>query len=161
VEVHPFTLRPLIAGLPATPSEARFSLQHTVASALVDGGLGLGSFTAESVGRPEVVSLRERVEVVVAPEPAGGPDLAGAIYARVRVTTPDGASAAHLVTATRGNALDPLEDHELDAKLRSCTEAAGWTPASSTALLDALRAADGDDPVALEALRHDSEEDAR
>ena len=158
VEVHPFTLRPLLARMPATPSEARFSLQHTVASALIDGGLSLGSFTPDAVARPDVVSLRDRVEVVVAPSPEGGPDLAGAIYARVRATTPDGASAQQLVTVTRGNALNPLEDAELDAKVRSCTAAASWEAAAADALLDTLRAAEGDGPVVLDTLRHRSEE---
>lgn len=160
VEVHPLSLRPLIAHAPTTPSEARFSLAHTVASALVDGDLALGSFTSAAVQRPAVVALRERVEVVVSPSPADGPDLDGAIYARVRITTPDG-TVEDLVTSTRGSARLPLDDAQLEAKLRSCTAAAGWGGSATAALLDTLRAATGYGPVVLDPLRRTAEEVAR
>lgn len=161
VEVHPLSLRPLLDRPPLTPSEARFSLQHTVASALVDGALSLGSFTGDAVARPEVVSLRDRVAVVVNADPTDGPELHGAIYARVRVALPDGTEADSLVTSTRGSARNPLGDAELEAKLRSCTAAAGWDDAATAALLEELGAASGDGPVRLDALRHAPEEAAR
>jgi 2-methylcitrate dehydratase PrpD len=53
---------PLLDGA-RTGAEARFSAAYVVAAALVDGELGLESFTDEAVGRPEVRALMERVEL--------------------------------------------------------------------------------------------------
>ena len=54
---------------PRTGLEAKFSLRHTVAMALagVDTA-GLDAFSDEAVYAPEVVALRERVQVLLAPQ---------------------------------------------------------------------------------------------
>ena len=140
VEIHPASLQPLAAHAPTTPLEAKFSLEHTVASALLDGDLALASFTDDAVRRPAVVALRERVVVVPTTDPVGGPDLGGAGFARVRVESASGADAV-LVTITRGDARDPLTDAELDTKLRACAAGAGWADSDTETLLSALRAA--------------------
>jgi len=140
VEIHPASLQPLVDHAPITPLEAKFSLEHTVASALLDGDLALASFTDDAVRRPAVVALRERVLVVPTTDPVGGPDLGGAGFARVRVESVSGADAV-LVTITRGDARDPLTDAELDTKLRTCAAGAGWADSDTETLLSALRAA--------------------
>jgi 2-methylcitrate dehydratase PrpD len=57
---------------PHTGLEAKFSLRHTVAMALagVDTA-GLDAFSDEAVRAPEVAALRERVQVLLAPECPG------------------------------------------------------------------------------------------
>lgn len=57
---------------PRTGLEAKFSLRHTVAMALagVDTA-GLDSFSDDAVRRPDVVALRERVAVELAPQCPG------------------------------------------------------------------------------------------
>lgn len=57
---------------PRTGLEAKFSLRHTVAMALagVDTA-GLDSFSDEAVRAPEVAALRERVQVLLAPQCPG------------------------------------------------------------------------------------------
>lgn len=47
--------------LPASPYEAKFSLQHCIAAALVDGAVGFGSFEAEA--RARLSPLRSKVRV--------------------------------------------------------------------------------------------------
>jgi 2-methylcitrate dehydratase PrpD len=50
---------------PATGLEAKFSLAHTTAAALVHGQVGVATFTDAAVGEPDVVELRDRVRLVV------------------------------------------------------------------------------------------------
>ena len=140
VEIHPSSLRPLIDHVPTSPLEAKFSLEHTVATALLDGSLDLDSFTPASIHRPDLVELRNRVEVVASPTPPNGPDLDGAGYARVTVTA-SGVTDQELVTLTRGDARNPLEDVEREAKFLACTDAAGWSGVDALSLLSALLAA--------------------
>lgn len=47
---------------PATEYQARASLPFAVAAALVDGGVGVDTFTGEAIRRPEVLTLAARVE---------------------------------------------------------------------------------------------------
>lgn len=50
---------------PATDHEARFSIQHMVAIALLDGELGLASSSAQARDRPDVRLLADKVSLVV------------------------------------------------------------------------------------------------
>ncbi|NPC97043.1 MmgE/PrpD family protein [Nocardioides sp. zg-DK7169] len=137
---HPGSLRPLIGHAPRTGLEGKFSLPHTVATALLTGRLGLEAFTDEAVTAPEVVALADRVEVVAQPDPPGRPELADQRYARVRATLRDGRSAERLVLLTRGDARNPLSDAEVDEKFLLAVSAGGWSAAGARRLLDRLRA---------------------
>jgi 2-methylcitrate dehydratase PrpD len=46
---------------PETVVEAQFSIPYTVAAAWIDGGLGMSHFTAEGVGRSDVLALAAKV----------------------------------------------------------------------------------------------------
>lgn len=50
---------------PTTSGEARFSLQHVVACALLDGELELAAFDEPALSRPDVAELRPRVHLRV------------------------------------------------------------------------------------------------
>ncbi len=138
---HPGSLRPLITHAPRTGLEGKFSLPHTVATALLTGRLGLEAFTDEAVAEPATVALAGRVEVVAHPDPPGRPDLADERYARVRATLRDGRSAERLVLLTRGDARNPLSDAEVDEKFLLAVTAGGWSPTGARHLLDRLRTA--------------------
>lgn len=138
---HPGSLRPLIEHAPRTGLEGKFSLPHTVATALLTGRLGLDAFTDAAVADPAVVALADLVEVAAQPDPPGRPDLADERYARVRATLRDGRSAERLVLLTRGDARNPLSRAEIDEKFTLAVEGGGWTPAGARHLLDLLRAA--------------------
>lgn len=54
---------PLLKREPATPDEAKFSIEYCVAAALLDGRLDMTAFTPEVFARPDVRALRQRVVV--------------------------------------------------------------------------------------------------
>lgn len=72
---------------PSTGLEAKFSLRFTAALALADRSTGIDAYTDDAVADPELVRLRDLVEVVAAPS------LDGAV-AHVTVRTKDGAELA-------------------------------------------------------------------
>jgi 2-methylcitrate dehydratase PrpD len=58
---------------PRTPYDAKFSLPYTVAAALVDGRVDLGTFSAEQLGAPDILRLAARTEFVVEQRAPGTP----------------------------------------------------------------------------------------
>ena len=115
--VSPGTLAPLIRRPPATGLEAKFSLEYCIASALFDGGVGLGSFTDEAVGRGEVRELTRLLTVTEAGRPAQFP-IEGT--AEVTVVTRNGRHYSRRVEMPRGDPANPLSCDELTAKFREC-----------------------------------------
>lgn len=96
-EVERVTLRVPVAALsmcniaePATGLEGKFSLRFTTALALARGDAGEQAFTDERVREPELVGLRDRVEVVADDAVTGG-------RTDVTVTLRDGRSLAESV----------------------------------------------------------------
>ena len=57
------TVQPLIHSRPRTGLEAKFSLEYSLAAALLDKHLGFATFTDKPVTRPEAPRLVELVEV--------------------------------------------------------------------------------------------------
>lgn len=150
VRVHPGSLRPLIDRAPTSGLEARFSLEHCVAVALVDGAVGLDAFGDESIRRPDVVAVRDRVQVSAEDADAG--------FAHVRVVTTSGEHERQ-VTVTRGDARDPLTDDEVDEKAVACAVTAGWGAGDARTLVAHLRRAPQRGQVDLALLRrHDGGE---
>ncbi|OBF28359.1 hypothetical protein A5724_28600 [Mycobacterium sp. ACS1612] len=96
---------------PATPMQAKFSLRHCAAAAVVFRRLGNDELAAEILARPDVVDLRDRVKVVS--DPAIGKQ-----DADVEITLASGRTLATEVRGNRGTAAAPLSDDELSAKFR-------------------------------------------
>ena len=98
---------------PRTPYDAKFSLQWCVATLLVDGRLGVGSFTEDRLDRPEVLALASRVRhhsyasAVVAASAPG----------RVTVRMRDGRVERADVPTSAGAPSSPLTDADLFRKL--------------------------------------------
>src|SRR5690606_28974793 len=61
--VLPNGLRPLLYKRPKTGLEGKFSMEYAIATALIDGDVGFGSFTDEAVNRPEVGQLIRRMDI--------------------------------------------------------------------------------------------------
>lgn len=141
VRTHPGGLRPLRPEAPRTGTEAKFSMEYTTARALTRGSLGLAAFTDAAAADPTVTGLAGRVEVVGDPTPPGRPDLTGEPYGHVRVELTDGRTEEQLVQVTRGDARNPLDEAEVDAKFHGCVTAAGWTTQEAQPLLAGLRRA--------------------
>ncbi|MFG1934141.1 MmgE/PrpD family protein [Mycobacterium sp. NPDC048908] len=96
---------------PATPMQAKFSLRHCAAAAVVFRRLGTDELAAEVLVRPDVIDLRDRVKVV------GDPAI-GKQDADVEITLASGRTLCTEVRGNRGTAAAPLDDDELCAKFR-------------------------------------------
>ncbi|HEU0103406.1 MAG TPA: MmgE/PrpD family protein [Mycobacteriales bacterium] len=97
---------------PRTPYDAKFSLPWSVAALLVDGEVGVDTYSAASLARPEVAALAARVHVEVVPSPGAAADAPG----RVAVRTADGRELVGEVAASSGGPRSPLTDDALAAK---------------------------------------------
>jgi 2-methylcitrate dehydratase PrpD len=98
--------------------DAKISLQHCAAVALLLGAAGLAEFTAASVARPDIAAFRSKVAAALDPAmPVGA--------ARVSIATTDGRTLAAGVTHARGSLERPMNDGDLEAKLRSLAAGSG------------------------------------
>jgi 2-methylcitrate dehydratase PrpD len=114
----------------STGREAQVSVQHAVAVAIVFGKAGLDQFTDACVADPDVLKLRDKVEVL-------RDESFSTIAAAVEITTADGKVHQLAQAAARGSDVNPLSDHDLEDKLRML--AAGWNPHYDVApLIDAI-----------------------
>lgn len=109
----------LVHDRPATPLEAKFSMQYAVATVLADGTVNLHSFQPEAVTRPAVQSFLP----TVTSREADGPVLPR--RADITVTMHDGRVFRTRVESLHGSAENPLSDSELSAKVTDCVSFAG------------------------------------
>jgi 2-methylcitrate dehydratase PrpD len=119
VEVSRGALLPLRREPPVTGLEGKFSLEYCLAAALLDGRVGLASFTDEAVRRPAVRMLMSQVHAEEGEE-AGAVPIGG--YAEVRIVLQDGSEHSLRVDRPRGDPSRQLSWEELVGKFRVCTE---------------------------------------
>ncbi|MDE3193671.1 MAG: MmgE/PrpD family protein [Chloroflexota bacterium] len=112
-------LDPLVDGIPTTGLEGKFSMAYAVAAALLDGKVGLATFTDEMVRRPEAQALMRHVTVETQPEAATRVE-AGQGRVDVAVTTRDGRAHDASVAHPPGSPGAPLTRADLVAKLTDC-----------------------------------------
>jgi 2-methylcitrate dehydratase PrpD len=91
--------------------DARVSIHHSAAAALLTGAAGLPEFSAASITSPRFAALRSLVE------PTFDPDLPRGA-ARVEIRLKDGRRLATTVLHARGSVETPLSDAEIAAKVR-------------------------------------------
>lgn len=94
--------------------QAKFSLQYTVAHALVHGSVRLDAFAPQRLADPEVRALMQKIECVADPELSRGYPTQRA--ARVEIETVDGRRFAHFQPTRKGDPEMPLTDGELSDK---------------------------------------------
>jgi 2-methylcitrate dehydratase PrpD len=110
--------------------ESQVSVQHSVAAALVTGKAGLDQFTDACVNDPQVLALRNKVEL--RQDPA-----IPTVAARVTITTLGGKTYELSQPAARGSDANPMSDKDLENKLRDA--ATIWNPRHDIApLIDAI-----------------------
>ena len=101
-----------------TERDARISIHHSAAVALLRGRAGVPEFEAAAVADPAIAALRRKVRAELdATIPAGG--------AAVTVETSDGRRETVRVDHARGSAERPLSDRDLEAKFRENAGLAG------------------------------------
>ena len=100
---------------PTTSKQAKFSLRHCAAAAVVFRRVGTDEISEDVLARPDVIELRDRVKVV--------DDAAlGKQDADVELTLASGRTLAIEVRGNRGTPAAPLDDDELAAKFRELVE---------------------------------------
>ncbi len=111
-----FVLEPAATKVrPRTPYEAKFSLQFAIAALLVDGTVGVDTFTPQRIADPRLLEVARRVGYEVLayetyPEAFPG----GA-----RVTTVDGKVHTADLPHQRGSTGNPMRDEDIREKFRA------------------------------------------
>ena len=134
---------------PRTPYDAKFSLPWSVAALLVDRSIGVDTYAAPSIARPEVAALARRVRTVVADPGLVAADAPG----RVEVALADGTVLLGEVPRSVGTPESPLDDEALLAKFLAN---AGGTPSAHSLAEAVLGLADAPDLRRLHALAADA-----
>jgi 2-methylcitrate dehydratase PrpD len=112
--VHPLVLELVNRPNPALGLEGKFSFQHSMAVALVDGAAFPDQYTDARVNDPTVAHLRGRVEATV--DPSLEEDAAS-----VTIVLQDGSSRTQEVSHATGAPDNPLSDAQLEDKFRALT----------------------------------------
>lgn len=104
---------------PQTIVQAQFSINYTVATALIDGGVGLVHFTREALKRPDILALAAKVEGYVSEEieRRAGRSVTPAL---VEVEMDDGSSQALHLDLPVGGVERPMSPADFDAKVADC-----------------------------------------
>jgi 2-methylcitrate dehydratase PrpD len=98
--------------------DARVSIHHCAACALLRGAAGVPEFSEAAVFRPDIVALRQKVKAEL---DASLPDGA----ARVAIHLTSGETFSEIVMAAKGSLADPLSDRDIEVKLRDCVRLGG------------------------------------
>jgi 2-methylcitrate dehydratase PrpD len=111
-----FVLEPASSKLrPRTPYEAKFSLQFSIAALLVDGAVGVDTFTERRIADPALLEVAKKVTYEVtsyASYPAAFPGGA-------RITTVDGMVYEADLPHQRGSSGNPMSDADIREKFRA------------------------------------------
>jgi aconitate decarboxylase len=98
---------------PKDTDESRFSLQHSVAQAILDGEVSFASYTSDRVFRPQLRALLERIQLRFSSE------LSTAFpRMEIRVTTSDGRMSSS--DRWPGHWKSPMSEQERDQKFLAC-----------------------------------------
>jgi 2-methylcitrate dehydratase PrpD len=101
----------------ATPEgeyQAKFSIQYTVAHAMVHGSVRLNAFLPDRMNDPDVRALMTKIVAVADPELSEG--YPGQRAAQVEIETNDGRKLSHFQPYRKGDPEMPLTDEELNDK---------------------------------------------
>jgi 2-methylcitrate dehydratase PrpD len=118
IDIDAITPTVLIYDRPASGLEAKFSMPYCGAAAVVDGRVGIDSFTAQRIADSRIASLMPRITMTVGRDL--GVDRPALTQARVRVFLRDGAVLTASADGARGYPENPASDAELDDKFLSC-----------------------------------------
>lgn len=128
---------------PRTTYDAKFSLQYSLASLIVHGSLGIGSYTPEAIRDPSVIALARRVSYEVREFPTYPQAFPGAVEIALRDGRRLDAELAH----QEGGPENPLGPSMIADKFRE-NVAAALDDAAAAELERAVLAIDDVDDVA-------------
>ena len=131
--------------IPATPVEAKFSLQHAAAVVLLRGRPTLDDFDMGAVRDPEVAALRARA--TLAEDPALTARYPAHFGASLEIELDDGSRLVEQRADALGDTEVPLSHQALLDKARMLMDAAGYAPARIEDLIVACLALPDGGPV--------------
>lgn len=113
---------------PQTVGEARFSVQHCVAYALVHGHADFGAFTDEALSDSSVMEVRDRCALLPETAPPDSESTFGGLRAdefgaRLFITFRDKTTLENTIEFPKGSDRNPLTEMELRNKFEQCFEA--------------------------------------
>jgi aconitate decarboxylase len=104
---------------PKTGLEGKFSVQFTLAAALLDGAVTLSSFTDERLKRSDMQSLLNRIALTMTPEITT--EYNAGRYVDVEIELADGTVVRERCERPRGSwGAEPISDAEHMVKVRDC-----------------------------------------
>jgi 2-methylcitrate dehydratase PrpD len=122
VDVDRITPTVLLYDRPATPLEAKFSLNFCAAVAIADGRVGIDTFTEDRLRDESLRALMARVTMGV--DEALGRNAPPLTEARVHVRLRGGRTLVREVRGARGTPERPASSAEVDAKFLACARRA-------------------------------------
>jgi 2-methylcitrate dehydratase PrpD len=139
--MEPGGMLPIIHHQPRTGLQGKFSGEYVVAACLIDGAIGLRTFTDEAVCRADAQDLLRRVSIQERGVPPFGDPGFEPAYATLEVHLRDGSALRERCDVPRGDARAPLTNAEVEAKFRDCLSFAGsdWSAEALLGRLGALR----------------------
>lgn len=154
--VLPHSMRPLKFRRPKTGFEGKFSMEYGLAAAVLDGRIGLSTFTDSAVQREEVARMMGRIEVTedeACQVSADGTMLPGTHsftsrgFVEVTLEMTNGRSRSCRVYDADGSAARPLNWQRVGEKFLDCASAAGTDPALAARVLGQLQTMTRQDDV--------------
>ena len=112
--------------------QAKFSVQYTVAHALVYGSVRLNAFLPDRLSDADIRSVMRKIECVADPELSAGYPSQRA--ARVQIELKDGRQFAHFQPYRKGDPEMPLTDAELNDKFTELAQPVLGKPATAALL---------------------------
>jgi 2-methylcitrate dehydratase PrpD len=126
----------------------KFSVPHCIAAAIVDGDVGLETFTDKAVADPAIRALAGKIGYVIDPASEYPHNYTG----HIRAVLANGVVVEDRQPHLRGGAREPLTRADIDAKFALNARYGGWTPAQTAAAIK-LAAGLFKGPVDLTGLR--------
>ena len=144
IGVDPITPTVLLYDRPATGLEGKFSMPFCAAAAVVDGRVGLDTFTPDRLRDPRIADVQSRVRMRIDDTlDASAPPLT---QATVSVHLRDGRTLRAVANGARGYPEHPPSDEELAIKFTACA-ALAMPESDARAALAALRGIEAEDDV--------------
>ena len=104
---------------PRTGLEGKFSVQYTLAAALLDGAVTLSSFTDERLKRPDMQALLDKITVTMTPDITT--EYNAGRYVDLEIELADGAIVHERCERPRGSwGAEPISEAEHLVKVRDC-----------------------------------------
>ena len=134
---------------PKTGLDGKFSLQYTAASALLDGRVGIRTFTDEALAKPDMQALLGKFEVIHDPKIPGRFE---EMYVDLKVVLDNGQTLESRCNGPRGKwGTTPITEAEHLVKVRDCL-ATRLDAKTSTRLIDQARKIDDLDVAGIHGL---------